>query len=255
MLRSKPSSPNAKFTNSSEFVYGRHAVIHLLKASRRRALCLHLLKNSKTDTAFIVTECQRLKIPIRYEEISFFEKKFGGFVHQGVVLETGPYPYISLEEILNEDLILLLDEIQDTQNLGALCRSAELLGVGGIILPETNSASINAGACHASVGAVEYLKIARISSIAKALEILKEHQFWVYGAAAEGEKNVFEEQFPKKVALVMGSEERGLRKLVRERCDFLLKIPMIRDKIGSFNASVAGGIFLYEIIRQKWQKT
>lgn len=235
----------------SELVHGRHAVFHLIQAKRRKVDRLHLLKSLEKEEAPLIQLARSQKIPVSFADPAFFTNKLGSATHQGVVAETSAYPYVRFDEVAGESFVLLLDEIQDPQNLGALCRSAYLLGVQGIIIPENRSASVTAGACQASVGAVEYLKIARVSSIASALEILKENQFWIYGADMQGTKILHEEKFPPKVALVIGSEERGLRKLVRERCDILLKIPTMKAEVDSLNASVAGGILMYEIFRQQ----
>ena len=242
----------------NEFIYGRHAVHHLMVAGRRRPLCLHLLRGleKEKEEAGLVELARRLGVPVRPEESGFFSKKFGIQVtHQGIAVQTPPYPYVGAETLAQESLLLILDEIQDPQNLGALCRSAYLLGVGGVVIPETNASPISPGACHASVGAVEYLKIARVTSIAKYIELLKKDGFWTYGADQAGGRPLYDEKFPDKVAVVIGNEEKGIRRLVRERCDLLLNIPMARDRIDSLNASVSGGILLYEVVRQKLKKT
>jgi 23S rRNA (guanosine2251-2'-O)-methyltransferase len=239
----------------SEFVYGKHAVISLITAGRRKAIRLHLPKGAEKEEAVLIDLAQKKKIPTT----------FGGPVVRagegGIAVETEPYPYVGFETLLGESLLLILDEIQDPQNLGALCRSAHLFGVGGVVIPENRAASVGPGACQASVGAVEYLKIARMSSIANCLEILKKYNFWTYGADASAQKTVSEEEFPAKVAVVIGNEEKGLRRLVRERCDILLKIPMKaggggekKGSVDSLNASVSGAVFLYEIQRQRMAK-
>jgi 23S rRNA (guanosine2251-2'-O)-methyltransferase len=196
------------------------------------------------------------KVPIQPVESSFFAARFGAAAtHQGIAVEAEAYPYVGWETLTAESTLLVLDEVQDPQNLGALCRSAYFMGVGGVLIPETRAASISSGTCQASVGAVEYLKIARVSSIAKILESLKKEKFWIYGADASAEKTAAEESFADKAVLVIGNEERGLRRLVRETCDFLVKIPAERHEIDSLNASVSGGILLYEILRQRLQKS
>lgn len=232
----------------TEFVYGRHAVYHLIAAGRRKVIRLHLEKEIEK----ILEVARSKKIPVSLQDPNFFTKRLGPqATAQGVAAETEGYPYVSHESLAGESVLLVLDEVQDPQNLGALCRSAYLLGVGGVIIPETHSASIGAGACHAAVGAVEYLRISRVSSIAKCLDFLKKDGYWIYGADQESSKVLFEERFPPKVVLVVGGEERGLRRLVKEKCDILLKIPSVTDQVDSLNASVAGGVFLYEILRQK----
>lgn len=236
----------------NEFVSGRHAVTHLIAAGRRKVIRLYLQAGMDKKEAELVALARKKRIPVIVKEAAFFSAKQEILTgHQGIVAETEAYPYIEFDDLFSHSLLLILDEIQDPQNLGALCRSAYLFGADGVVIPETHTASIGAGACQASVGAVEYLQIARVSSIAGALDLLKKHEFWVYGTDAEAAKSLSDEVFPGKVALVIGSEERGLRRLVRERCDLLLKIPMVRKEIESLNASVAGGVFLYEILRQK----
>jgi 23S rRNA (guanosine2251-2'-O)-methyltransferase len=240
-----------------ELVYGRHAVFQLLSAGRRKVHRLHLLK-SAVKTSGDREELQKLArdkgITVSQQESGFFVSRFGPqATHQGIAVEADPYPYEPLEKVLLAETILILDEIQDPQNLGALCRSAHVFGVGGVILPETNAASVGPGACHASVGAVEHLAIARVSSIAKCFPLLKEAGFWIYGADHDAEKTLYEEAFPKKVALVVGNEERGLRRLVKEECDIRIRIPAMHEKVDSLNASVAGAVILSEILRQRLQ--
>ncbi len=237
-----------------ELVYGRHAVSHILKAGRRRATRLFLQKDIEEEKA-ILDLAQKGRIAVQRVESSFFHSRFGASAtHQGIAAEVEGYPYVPIEDLFLKSTLLILDEIQDPQNLGALCRSAYLFGVDGVVIPETHAASIGAGACQASVGAVEYLQIARISSIAKVLENLKKNGFWIYGTDASADKNVYEENYPEKVALVIGNEEKGMRKLVRETCDILIRIPVAAGAVDSLNASVAGGVALYEIFRQRMQK-
>ena len=240
----------------TDFVYGRHAVYHLIAAGRRKAIRLHLLKSLENEEGALVELARKKGLSLVFCDPTFFSKKLGTTSnHQGVLLETESYPLVDADSLLQSSFLLLLDEIQDPQNLGALCRSAHLFGVEGVVLSESRSAPIGPGTCQAAVGAVEYLQIAKVSSIANYLELLKKNDFWAYGADPEAAKTVGDETFPKKVVLVIGSEEKGLRRLVRERCDILLKIPMVDGKIGSLNASVAGGILLYEISRRKYQKS
>lgn len=237
-----------------DFVYGRHAVFHLLTAGRRKVHRIHFQKGIERSEAVLADLAQKRGVPISVQVPTFFSTRCDEGNHQGVAAEVAPYPYLPLDELLRESFLLVLDEIQDPQNLGALCRSAYLFGVGGVVIPETHSASIGPGSLHASVGATEYLKISRISSIAKALELLKKENFWVYGADQAADRTIYDEAYPAKVALVIGGEEKGLRRLVRERCDLLIKIPTVGKEIGSLNASVAGGVILSEIFRQKTKK-
>lgn len=239
----------------ADFIYGRHAVFHLLSAGRRKTHRIHFQKGVESSEAALADLAQKRGVPVSIQAPTFFSTRFEGANHQGVAAEAAPYPYLPLEELLQESFLLVLDEIQDPQNLGALCRSAHLFGVGGVVIPETHSAPIGPGSLQASVGAIEHLKINRVSSIAKILELLKKENFWVYGADQEADRTIYDEAYPEKVALVIGGEEKGLRRLVRERCDLLIKIPTVGKEIGSLNASVAGGVILSEIFRQKTKKT
>lgn len=238
-----------------DFVYGRHAVFQLLSAQHRKVYRLHIQKGIEKTESALVDLARKRGAPISLQVPTFFSTRFEGANHQGVAAEAAPYPYLSLDELFQESFLLILDEIQDPQNLGALCRSAYLFGVGGVVIPETHSASIGPGSLHASVGSMEYLKISRVSSIAKALELLKKENYWVYGADQTADRTIYDEAYPERVALVIGGEEKGLRRLVRERCDLLVKIPMVGREIGSLNASVAGGVILSEIFRQKTKKS
>ena len=229
-----------------EQVYGRHPVHHLLMAGRRKAHCLHALKSLENDALVLLARTK--KVRLEFHDSNFFVKKLGSqATHQGFVCEAESYPYVGFEHLLQGNFILVLDQIQDPQNLGAICRSAHFFGVTGIVLQEKHAAGIGPGACQGSVGAVEYLSIARIPNLSSRFEDLKENGFWIYGLDMNGTKNMDEEKFPPKVALVVGNEEHGLRPLVRERCDILLRIPEFQNNIGSLNASVAAAIGMYEV--------
>lgn len=231
-----------------EVVYGRHAVFHLLKAGRRRPYHLYLLRGSERVDDPAVGLARERQIPVEVREASFFAKWEGA---QGILVESDPYPFRPLEHLLTFKTVLICDGLQDPQNLGAVCRSAFLLGAGGVVITENRAAPISAGVCKAASGAVEYLDIARVTSLAKALEQLKKGGFWVYGADPGADKVLYREQFPEKVGVVIGGEGGGLGRLVRERCDILLKIPMGRAEIGSFNAATAAALILGEVQRQR----
>jgi len=177
---------------------------------------------------------------------------------QGVVavlaMET---KYADLEGILavpeargEKGFLLILDEVEDPQNLGALIRTAEGAGVHGVIIPKHHSASVTAAVVKASAGATEHMSIGEVTNIVAALEKLKERGYWVVGLAAEGDKTFYDVAYTTPVAIVVGNEGKGIRRLVREHCDHLVRIPMF-GKIESFNASVAGALVLYEVARQR----
>ncbi len=176
---------------------------------------------------------------------------------QGVVAYISNYDYyITFKEFLEKEIkreksiILILDGVQDPRNLGALIRSAEIFGVRGIIIPERNSVKINETVVKTSTGAIEYVDIIKVKNIAETIDELKKYDFWIYGAEGSGKKYYYEEKYPDKAVLVLGSEGFGIRKKVKEHCDVLVKIPM-KGKINSLNVSVAGGILLSEISKNQ----
>jgi 23S rRNA (guanosine2251-2'-O)-methyltransferase len=176
--------------------------------------------------------------------------------HQGVVATIGSAEYVSVEDILNvskekgtQPFIVICDEVEDPHNLGAIIRTCETAGVDGIIIPKRRSATLNATVRKTSAGAVSYVPVARVTNLASTIDTLKEHNVWVYGTDASG-TNYTDVDLTGGVALVIGSEGFGMGRLVKDRCDFLLSLPMC-GKLNSLNASVAGGIFIYEALRQR----
>lgn len=177
--------------------------------------------------------------------------------HQGVIAEAMEYEYKEIDDILNyakekneKPFIVILDEITDVHNLGSIIRSAECLGAHGVIIPKRRAAQINSVAAKSSAGAIEYLPVCRVTNISETLEELKKKGLWIYGADMSGEKYVFEEKFDVPVGLVIGSEGFGIGRLIKEKCDILVKIPM-RGNINSLNASNAASIVIYEIMKQR----
>jgi 23S rRNA (guanosine2251-2'-O)-methyltransferase len=188
-------------------------------------------------------------------KITYTEKRVEN--SQGVVAYLSGYEYyVDLGEFLEKlaakktATVLILDGIQDPRNFGALIRSCEIFDVCGIIIPERNSVRINETVVKTSTGAIEYVDIVKVKNISEAIEQLKKLEFWVYGAEASGAKYYHEETYPEKTALVLGSEGFGIRKKVKDYCDILIKIPVF-GKINSLNVSVAGGILLSEISKNR----
>lgn len=180
----------------------------------------------------------------------------GNKSHQGVVATIGSAEYVTIEDILNvskgkgtQPFIVICDEIEDPHNLGAIIRTCETAGVDGIIIPKRRSATLNATVRKTSAGAVSYVPVARVSNLASAIDTLKSNGVWIYGTDATGE-NYTDVDLTGGIALVIGSEGFGMGKLIRDKCDFLLSLPML-GKLNSLNASVAGGIFIYEVLRQR----
>ena len=175
---------------------------------------------------------------------------------QGVAAIKPAYRFHSLDDIISEaksssnPLILILDSIQDTHNVGAILRTAECSGVNGIIVTKHNSAPINATVVKTSAGATEHVKIAQVNNLANTIKVLKESGFWIVGSSLDNAKLYTEVDFTIPIALIVGNEEKGIRKLTADKCDFLVKIPMA-GKLQSLNVSVATGILLFEVMRQR----
>lgn len=180
--------------------------------------------------------------------------------HQGVVALVDSYEYSSMDEILEkaallgqEPFILILDGIEDPQNLGSIIRTAECAGVHGVVIPQHKSAEVSAAVARASAGAVEHILVARETNLVNCIKRLKEKGMWVVGASMDGPCEYFSCQLPNPTVLVIGGEGQGIRRLVREHCDLLVSIPMT-GKVSSLNASVAAGLIVYEVIRQRRDK-
>ena len=175
---------------------------------------------------------------------------------QGVAAKKSHQKYFSLQEIIRSSkekkypLILILDSIQDTHNLGAILRTAECAGVDGVILTKHNSAPLNETVTKTSAGATEHLKICLVDNLVNAIKELKENKFWIFGSYLNEAKEFTAADYKLPAAIIVGNEEKGIRKLVAENCDFLIKIPML-GKIQSLNVSVSTGILLFEVLRQR----
>ena len=180
------------------------------------------------------------------------ERLCGSPEHQGVVAEVDPYPYADPGALLaSEDaLVVALDQIQDPHNLGAICRSAEVAGGPGIVIPERRAAAVTPAVCKASAGAVEHLAVARVRNMADWLGGAKEAGAWIYGAAAEAGRSYVKVDWSGRAVLVLGSEGEGIRPRVASACDELVSIP-VAGRVGSLNASVAAAVILFEAVRQR----
>ena len=198
---------------------------------------------------------RQAEIPVHYETRVFLDMFTQGGTHQGVAAYLRPFPYISLQSIVerNADLLLILDGILDPRNLGALLRTAEASGVGGVILPKRRSAPVSPLAEKAAAGATAYLPICQIENLARALTVVQEAGYWLVGLTPGTQQTLYDVDLPQKIALLLGGEEKGLRSLTRQKCDYLLTIPM-RGRIESLNVSVAGAVALYEFLRRRLSK-
>ena len=242
----------------SEFkIEGRNAVIELLKSDRpinkiliargdRQGSINEIIKLAKQNKV-IVTEVDKNKLD------TYSETKH----HQGVIAFVSPVEYKDVDYILNvakereeEPFILIADEIEDPHNLGALIRSAEIAGCHGVIIPKRRAVAVTEIVSKVSVGATEYMPIARVNNINETIRELKEKGVWIVGTDGSADTLYYEQDLTGPIAIVVGSEGRGMNKLTMKSCDFLVKIPMM-GKITSLNASVSGGIVMFEALKQR----
>ncbi len=245
-----------------EFLYGRQAVVEALRAGRRALFKLFVAESvqSKGVLAEAVALAERQGTVVQRVQRSQLDKITNE--HQGIVAEAGGYPYVNLDTILAAGkgqgsfppLVLALDCVQDPQNLGTLLRTAEAVGVNGVIFPSHRAASITPAVVNVSSGATEYLRIAQVTNLTHALKTLKEADIWVAGLEFTPEAQEHTQvNLTGPLALVVGSEGQGISRLVRETCDYMIRLPML-GHVGSLNVSVAGSVALYEILRQRSQR-
>lgn len=230
-------------------VYGRKPVLETIDAGEdiKKA---HIQKSNKGYHKLvekIIKKLEEKNIPIVYEEKSYFDKIDAN--HQGVEITLKDFVYKDLEDLKDKKRIMILDQIEDPHNLGAIIRSGEAFGFDGIVIGKRRSAKVNSTVYKTSAGAINNIDIAMVVNINRAIEDLKKENFWVYGLAGEADSLLSQTDFKGKVALVVGNEGKGLSRLVRKNCDGLVKIPMLGD-INSLNASVASAIAMYECLRQ-----
>jgi 23S rRNA (guanosine2251-2'-O)-methyltransferase len=244
----------------SELLYGRNAVRETIRAGRRTMQRL-VVSNGVQETgviAEIIKMAELAGMPVQRVERQLLDKQMRDANHQGVMLETGEYPYVELDECLalavergEPPLLLLLDHLQDPQNIGTLLRTAEVVGVHGVALPGRRAAEITPAVVNASSGATEHLKIVLVGNLAQTIATLQKQGVWVVGLEDDEQAQDLDgADLNLPLALVVGAEGPGLARLVRERCDFLVRLPMA-GQIASLNASVAGSIALYNAWRQR----
>ncbi len=246
---------------TNELIEGRNAVIEALRAERAIDKIyinkgdvdktLGHIASKARDRGIVVVECDRRKLDFMSVTKA----------HQGVVAVCAVRDYCSLEDLFafaeerNEPPFLIVcDEISDPHNLGAIIRSAECVGAHGLIIPKRRSAGLTAIVDKASAGAAEHALIARVSNIPAALNELKKRGVWIYGTASDGVSDLWHTDFTGPVALVIGSEGDGMGRLVRESCDFIVSLPM-RGRLNSLNASAAAAITMYEVLRQRMERS
>ncbi len=241
---------------SDDIIYGVNSITEALRGSRK-VFELFLAEGADRRLEPLAQLAGEKGVPVRRRDRASLARLSGSEHHQGAVLRVEPYPYAELSDLIDSwkesgepGLILLLDGIQDPHNLGALIRSAASAGAHGVVIPQDRAVGVTPTVEKVAAGGVGAVAVARVANISQALELLKKEGFWVYGAAGEAGESLYRQDFRGHTALVIGGEGEGLRPLVRKHCDLLLSIPL-KGAITSLNASVAGGIMLFEAVRQR----
>jgi len=240
-----------------EILYGIHPVFEALKAGRRDFFEVYIAKD-KTSKRIdkLVAIAESMKVPVERVEPLTLKSMTGTDLHQGLGARTGPFPISETSDIFDgvqtddeNHLLLLLDNIMDPHNLGALIRTALCVGVDGIIIPKDRSVPPTPAVSKASAGALEHIRLVRVTNMVNTIKDLKEKGLWIAGMEKTSDKSIFFSDLTVPVAIVIGGEEKGMRPLVKKHCDFLMSIPQT-GQVNSLNASVAGAVVMYEAFRQ-----
>ena len=239
-------------------LYGINPVMEALKAEKR--VCHKIVVKDKISNfriQSVLSLARSFRVKVETLPAKEFQKKYGAYAHQSIIGYFSSRKPIELNDLIRQAFqatptpaLALLDGIQDPQNLGAIIRAAETLGIHGIIIPQRRSALLTETVAKCSAGAIENMPIACVNNLVQTLELLKKAGFWMVGVDANGKTPCHEFRFDMPVALIIGGEEKGIRPLLRKKCDFTINIPM-QGKLGSLNAATASAVVFYEILRQK----
>ncbi len=239
----------------SDLIYGRNPVIEALESGHALEKVL-VLDGGTGSISKIVALAREADVRVEFVDRKVLDRLSGGKNNQGVVAKAETFKYSTVDDILkladerNEDpFILLLDGIEDPHNLGAILRTAECAGVHGVVVPERRSASVNPTVIKVAAGACEHMMVARVTNMARTVDELKNAGVWIAGLDM-GDSLYYKQNLTGPIALVVGNEGKGISRLVKEKCDYILSIPL-KGKVTSLNASNAAGIAAYEVVRQR----
>src|SRR5450631_1865141 len=242
------------------YIYGINAVGEALKAKGRAFQWVGVAKE-RHDLRLqrVVDECRKQGVAVRFVSRAELDQMAGNNAHQGVVAVTSAKQYNDLDDVIEvkrgqHSLLVVLDGVEDPHNLGAVIRTADAAGADAVIIPERRAASVTAIVAKASAGASEHLPIAKVTNIARTLEDLKAKNLWTVGLDERGPQSYESLDYNMDCAIVLGAEGKGIHQLVARKCDFLVSIPML-GKVSSLNVSVAAGVMLYEVVRQRRAKS
>lgn len=241
-------------------IEGRNPVIEALKSERDINKILVADGNREGSIKKIIALAKEKGIIVNYVDRNKINSISESDNHQGVIAYVAAYDYKDLDELLieidesEEDaFLIILDEINDPHNLGSIMRTADAVGAHGIIIPKRRAVGLTPVVAKTAAGAMEYVPVCRVTNLARTIDELKARNIWVAGADMDGEQSHFKSNFTGNIAIVMGNEGKGISRLIKEKCDFLVNIPM-RGKVSSLNASVAASVIMYEVYKQRLEK-
>ena len=244
--------------DTSDIVAGRNPVLELLRSGRDIDKIFIQKANGEGSIRVIIAEARKRSIPVVETERAKLDQLTGGIAHQGVAAVAAQIRYAEIEDILalakergEAPLIVIADGVEDTHNLGAIIRTAECAGVHGIIILKRRCATMTAATAKAAAGALEYMKVARVSNLSRAVQTLKEAGLWIYAADMDG-TDYTQIDFRGPAAIILGGENSGVSRILRKASDFIVSIPM-KGRVNSLNVSNAGAILIYEAVRQRGQ--
>lgn len=227
-------------------VYGKNVAKEILKNPKKiRKIYLEVGFNDK----YIISLIEKNKISYIYKSKLEIDHLVNG-LHQGIILDVTDYKYHELSELLNEDVVVILDHLEDPHNFGAIVRTCEAAGIKSIIIPKDRQVQVNATVMKTSVGTLENVKIIQVTNLVNTIKELKKNNFWIVGTALDDSIDYRKIDYSGKIVLIIGNEGTGMSRIVKDQCDFIAKIPMY-GTTNSLNASVAGGIMIYEVIRNR----
>lgn len=247
-------------SKQEQFLFGINAVLEKLKASPHDVSQIIMTERSAhPGLRAVETQATRLGLRLTYADAKVLDRLAEGKKHQGVLARVGAYSYAAFSDLLRRlsslaetdwFWLMLMDGLTDPQNFGATLRSAEAVGVRHVIIPQDRSVGVTPTVVKASSGAVHHLNVYRVTNLRRALVALKQYGVWIVGLDARSGQGIYDRRYPRKLGIVLGSEGSGIRPLIRRECDYLVSIPMT-GRVASLNVSVAGAVFLYELLRQK----
>lgn len=239
-------------------IYGKNPVLEAIKSDTTINKIYAQTSNKEIDS--VIKEALKRKIIVVNTDKQKLDKMIDGKNSQGIIASVTDFEYSEIEDIINyaksrneDPFVLILDKIEDPHNLGAIIRSAECMGVHGIIIQKRNACLVTDTVEKVAAGACSYVKVARVTNITESIKKLKEYGLWIYGLDMAGDSNIYDTKLEGSIGIVVGNEGEGISRLVKENCDVLMKIPMT-GKINSLNASVSAAISIYEVVRQKINK-